>query len=222
LTGVSPVPFASYLRWQDCYLICASPERFLQLRGDQLCSQPIKGTAPRGMTSAADAAHRAYLAHSEKEQAENVMIVDLTRNDLHRSCRTGTVTVPQLFEIQVFPQVFQLVSTVVGQKRPELSVPQVLANTFPPGSMTGAPKVMTLGMIDRYEPLGRGLYAGSVGYFAPGGDFDFNVVIRSLIYDAREQLLSYHVGGAITYDSDPQREYEETLIKARAIRKLFE
>lgn len=221
LLDISPVPFGAFLRFDHRYLLCASPERFLQLREGRLCSQPIKGTAPRGKTPEADADHRAYLAHSEKEQAENVMIVDLTRNDLHRSCETGSVSVPHLFEIQTFPQVFQLVSSVVGRKREEVPWHQALANTFPPGSMTGAPKVMTLEMIDRYEPVGRGLYAGSAGYLTPWGDFDFNVIIRSLLYDAARRRLSYHVGGAITYDSDPTQEYEETLIKARAIRWLF-
>ena len=221
LTAISPMPFAGYLQFGDHHLICASPERFLQLNAGQLCSQPIKGTAPRSADPEQDAAHRAYLAHSEKEQAENVMIVDLTRHDLHRSCFTGSVEVPHLFEIQAFPQVYQLVSTITGRKRSELTAAQVLAQTFPPGSMTGAPKVMTMTMIDRYEPEGRGLYAGSLGYLTPEGDFDFNVVIRSLIYQAAQQRLSYHVGGAITYDSDPEREYEETLTKAAAIRQLF-
>lgn len=221
LLGISPVPFGAFLRFGSRYLLCASPERFLQLHDGQLCSQPIKGTAPRGATPEEDAAHRAYLSHSDKEQAENVMIVDLTRNDLHRSCETGSVSVPHLFEIQAFPQVFQLVSSVVGRKRADLPWHQALAHTFPPGSMTGAPKVMTLEMIDRYEPVARGLYAGSAGYLTPTGEFDFNVVIRSLLYDAAQAQLSYHVGGAITYDSDPAREYEETLVKARAIRRLF-
>jgi len=221
LLDISPVPFGAFLRFDHRYLLCASPERFLQLHEGQLCSQPIKGTAPRGRTPEEDAAHYAYLAHSEKEQAENVMIVDLTRNDLHRSCETGSVSVPHLFEIQTFPQVFQLVSSVVGRKREDVPWHQALANTFPPGSMTGAPKVMTLDMIDRYEPVGRGLYAGSAGYLTPQGDFDLNVIIRSLLYDAELRRLSYHVGGAITYDSDPAREYDETLIKARAIRRLF-
>lgn len=221
LLEISPVPFGAFLRFDHRYLLSASPERFLQLHEGQLCSQPIKGTAPRGTTPEEDEANRQYLSHSEKEQAENVMIVDLTRNDLHRSCEVGSVYVPYLYEVQTFPQVFQLVSTVIGHKRPDLPWYQALAHTFPPGSMTGAPKVMTLDMIDRYEPEGRGLYAGSAGYLTPKGDFDFNVVIRSLIYDAIRQQLNYHVGGAITYDSDPAQEYEETLVKARAIRRLF-
>jgi para-aminobenzoate synthetase component 1 len=222
LLDISPVPFGAFLRFDQRYLLCASPERFLQLHQGQLCSQPIKGTAPRGATPAEDEAHRAYLSHSEKEQAENVMIVDLTRNDLHRSCETGSVSVPYLFDIQAFPQVFQLVSSVIGRKRSDVPWHQALAHAFPPGSMTGAPKVKTLEMIDHYEPVARGLYAGSVGYLSPAGEFDFNVVIRSLIYDAARAQLSYHVGGAITYDSDPAQEYEETLIKARAIRRLFQ
>lgn len=221
LTAVSPVPFAGLFRWKDRYLICASPERFLQLEGDQLRSQPIKGTAARGQSQAEDQLQMDLLRNSEKEQAENVMIVDLTRNDLYRSCLTNSVQVENLFEVQTFPQVHQLVSTVSGIRKPDLSWSEIFAHTFPPGSMTGAPKIMTMGMIDKYEKAGRGVYAGSLGYMDPNGHFDLNVVIRSLLYDAATQQLSYHVGGAITYDSDPEREYEETLIKASAIRAIF-
>ena len=149
------------------------------------------------------------------------MIVDLTRNDLYRSCLTNSVRVEHLFEVQTFPQVHQLVSTVTGLRRPDVTWPEILANTFPPGSMTGAPKIMSMEMIDRYEKTGRGLYAGSLGYIDPEGNFDWNVVIRSLLYDAGNKQISYHVGGAITYDSDPEQEYEETLVKAAAIRLLF-
>ena len=221
LTAISPVPFAAYLRYGDRYLLSASPERFLQSTGPWLRSQPIKGTAPRGHTPEADQAQREALRHSRKEQAENVMIVDLTRHDLNRSCLTGSVAVPHLFEVQTFPQVHQLVSTIEGQRAPELRPVEALGRMFPPGSMTGAPKFKTMEMIDHYEATGRGAYAGSAGYFTPEGDFDLNVIIRSLIYDAQAARLCYHVGGAITYDSDPQAEYEETLVKARAIRMLF-
>ena len=222
LTALSPVPFAAFFKFEEQYLLCASPERFLQLTDDRLLTQPIKGTAARGQTLAEDKALREQLYYSPKERGENVMIVDLCRNDLYRSCHTNSVAVPHLFEIQPYPTLFQMVSTIVGEKRADISVPEVLSHTFPAGSMTGAPKVMSMEMIDRYERINRGLYAGSVGYFAPSGDFDLNVVIRSLMYDDMEKQLSYHVGGAITYDSNPQAEYEETLLKAMAIRKLFE
>jgi len=221
LIELSPVPFAAYFQFDQHTLICASPERFLQLKGNRIISQPIKGTSARGKTPEEDQTNIRYLQTSSKEQAENIMIVDLTRNDIYKSSRTNSVSVPHLFEIQSFPQVHQMVSTIQGEKRPELSATDVIANTFPPGSMTGAPKVMAMNLIDRYEPIQRGMYAGSIGYITPKGDFDFNVIIRSLIYDAQHQKLSYHVGGAITYDSQPEAEYEETLIKAQAIRKLF-
>lgn len=221
LTAVSPVPFAAFFRWKSQYVVCASPERFLQKQGSLLVSQPIKGTARRGHTPDDDLAQQTALRHSLKEQAENVMIVDLTRNDLHRSCQTGSVAVPYLFEIQTFPTVHQMVSTITGQALPTLSWQQVVANTFPPGSMTGAPKVMAMELISRYEGLARGAYAGSLGYCKPAGDFDLNVVIRSMIWDATQQKLSYHVGGAITYDSDPAAEYAETLLKAVAIEKVL-
>lgn len=221
LTQLSPVPFAAFFRWEDQYLLCASPERFLQLKDKKLRSQPIKGTAARHSDPEKDQAFYDYLRHSHKEQAENVMIVDLTRHDLYKSCIPHSVEVPYLFEIQAFPQVYQMVSTIEGQVDPKLHWQQVLAQTFPPGSMTGAPKVKSMELIDRYEPLSRGVYAGSVGYVQPNGDFDWNVIIRSLLYDDAREKLSYHVGGAITYDSDPEQEYEETLLKASALRRVF-
>ncbi len=221
LTTLSPVPFAAFFKFDDKYLLCASPERFLQLRGKRLLTQPIKGTAARGQTPEADEALRHHLYHSPKERGENVMIVDLCRNDLYRSCETNSVEVPHLFEIQPYPTLFQMVSTIIGQKREDVSNIEVLGHTFPAGSMTGAPKVISMDIIDRYEGIDRGLYAGSVGYFTPTGDFDLNVVIRSLMYNQTTSQLSYHVGGAITYDSDPLAEYEETLLKAKAIRRMF-
>jgi para-aminobenzoate synthetase component I len=221
LVALSPVPFAGFGKWQDLYLLCASPERFLQLQHGLLRTQPIKGTAPRSPDAAQDLAFAQALQASEKERAENVMIVDLSRNDLHRSCEVGSVTVPHLFEVQQFPQVHHLVSTIEGRKRAEVSLAQVMRHTFPPGSMTGAPKVRTCELIARYEQRARGLYAGALGYIAPSGDFDFNVVIRSLVYDASSARISYHVGGAITWDSVPEAEYAETLLKAKAIAGLF-
>ncbi|MBP6640592.1 MAG: chorismate-binding protein, partial [Bacteroidia bacterium] len=175
----------------------------------------------RGHSHEQDAQMAFHLRNSIKEQAENVMIVDLSRNDLHRSCQVGTVEVPHLFEVQTFPQVHHLVSTITGRKRLDVSAVQAIRNTFPPGSMTGAPKVRACELIAQYERLSRGVYSGSLGYFAANGDFDWNVVIRSLVYDANSGQMSYHVGGAITWDSDPAAEYAETLLKAKAIAGLF-
>ncbi|MFK7972413.1 MAG: aminodeoxychorismate synthase component I [Bacteroidia bacterium] len=221
LVTVSPVPFGAMLKWKNHWLLCASPERFLQKKQQVLRTQPIKGTAARGRNLEEDQANIEYLKHSKKEQAENVMIVDLSRNDLYRVSETNSVHVPYLFEIQTFPTVHQLVSTVEGKAREDVSVTDIIEQIFPPGSMTGAPKVSTMKLIEQYEPQARGLYAGSVGYCSPEGDFDLNVVIRTLQYNSETERLEYQVGGAITYDSDPESEYEETLIKAEAIRRVF-
>lgn len=222
LIEISPVPFAAFIKWKDKFLLSASPERFLQLKENRLVAQPIKGTAKRGKTTMEDEALRQALSVSIKEQAENVMIVDLMRNDLYRSAEINSVEVPYLFEIQTFPQVHQMVSTITARKKTDCTWQKVIANTFPPGSMTGAPKVMACQMIDRYESVPRGVYAGAAGFVKPNGDFDWNVIIRSLVYDAKNQYLTYHVGGAITFDSHPEAEYEETLIKAQAIRNIWE
>lgn len=221
LIEVSPVPFAAYYKADDKHLISASPERFLQHRKGRLITQPIKGTAPRSTDPEEDRQLIDKLRQSEKEQAENVMIVDLSRHDLNRFCEPWSVQVPRLFDIQSFPQVHQMVSTIEGRLAPQFSSLDALEGIFPPGSMTGAPKYKVMQLIDQYENEGRGLYAGSVGYVTPSGDFDFNVIIRSLIYDDAASLLTYHVGGAITYDSDPEKEYDETILKAQAIRKIF-
>lgn len=222
LTGISPTPFASFFRFGDRYIMAASPERFLQKKGALLTTQPIKGTTRRGVSPAEDQALMDTLRHSEKEQAENVMIVDLSRNDLHRVCKPGTVRTPYLFEVQTFKQVHQLVSTVVGELEPDMDFGEIMPRIFPPGSMTGAPKIRTMEWINTWEGQGRGAYSGSVGYIDPAGDFDFNVVIRGLVYDHANHQLMYQVGGAITADSDAAREYEETLLKARAIRGVMD
>lgn len=221
LIEVSPVPFAAYYKTGSRHLISASPERFLQHRKGQLLTQPIKGTAPRSTDPLEDQQFIRDLRTSEKEQAENVMIVDLSRHDLNRFCAPWSVQVPRLFDIQSFPQVHQMVSTVEGRLDDPFTSMDALEGIFPPGSMTGAPKFKVMRLIDQYEGIGRGLYAGSVGYVTPSGDFDFNVIIRSLIYEETASLLNYHVGGAITYDSDPEKEYEETILKAQAIRRIF-
>lgn len=219
LNARARAPFSAYLRLQDRYLLCASPERFLKKQGDTLVSQPIKGTRRRLADAAADARAREELHQSEKDRAENVMIVDLVRNDLARNCLPGSVRVDELFGIYSFPTVHQMISTVSGTLRPGTHPIQALQDAFPMGSMTGAPKVMAMELIERYERARRGLYSGAVGYWAPGGDFDFNVVIRSILYRADTGYLSCQVGGAIVYDSVPEQEYEECLTKLEAMAK---
>ncbi len=222
LNAASPTPFAGFLKLDDRYLLCASPERFLKKKNNLLISQPIKGTIRRGSTPADDQRQRTLLATSEKEQAENMMIVDLVRNDLNRVAQTGTVQVEELFGMYGFQYVWQMISTVTGQISADVNAVEVLKATFPMGSMTGAPKIRALELIEQYEKIRRGLYSGSFGYFLPNGDFDFNVVIRSLQYNAHTGYLSFEVGSAITYDSDPEQEYQECLLKAAAIRNVLE
>jgi para-aminobenzoate synthetase component 1 len=221
LNRLNPAPFASFYRNDDAYLISASPERFLFKDGAALLSQPIKGTARRSADPDTDVQLKTALYHDEKERAENVMIVDLVRNDLARSCTRGTVVVPELFGVYSFPQVHQLISTVSGLKRGDISAEQAIHNAFPMGSMTGAPKIMVMELIEKYERSRRGLYAGAVGYATPDEDFDFNVVIRSLFYNAATAYLSYQTGGAITYDSIAAMEWEEVRLKAKAMEQVF-
>src|SRR5690606_34507667 len=184
------------------YILSASPERFLAKRGNTLISQPIKGTAPRGKNEAEDLSLKRNLVNNPKEIAENVMIVDLVRNDLTRSAIPGTVQVTEKLGLYSFKHVHQLISTISCKKNPELTDTQVLENTFPAGSMTGAPKISAMQLCDLYETARRGVYSGAIGYFAPEGDFDFNVVIRTILYQAENQYLSFHTGGAITIDAE--------------------
>jgi para-aminobenzoate synthetase component 1 len=221
LNAIAKAPFATYFKLEDRYLLSASPERFLRKTGDLLVSQPIKGTRRRGASPASDEQARLDLAGSKKDQAENVMIVDLVRNDLARSCRPGSVVVEALFGIHTFETVHQMISTVTGVLRPDVHPVTAIQRAFPMGSMTGAPKVMAMQLIERYENTRRGLYSGAVGYFTPEGDFDFNVVIRSILYEAQTGYLSMQVGGAIVYDSVPEQEYEECLLKAEAMLKAL-
>lgn len=217
---------AAYLRVGDVHVLSLSPERLLQRRGARLCTQPIKGTLPRGANPADDRALRRQLRSEEKFRAENVMIVDLARNDLHRVCAAGSVDVPRLFEVQTYPRLHHLVSTVVGELRAEhqgpLGTRAGLESAFPPGSMTGAPKVAALKLIAATEPVGRGAYSGAIGYVAPSGDADFNVVIRTLVYDAAREQISWHVGGAITADSEPLAEWHEALLKGQVLREALQ
>ena len=221
LNEASPMPFAGIYKLHDRYLLCASPERFLKKEGDRLITQPIKGTIRRGSSPEEDLLLQQHLRNDEKERAENMMIVDLVRNDLRRSCRTGTIRVEELFGVYGFRQVSQMISTVTGQLRPECGLAEAIQGAFPMGSMTGAPKIRAMELIERYEQNRRGLFSGSIGYILPNGDADFNVVIRSLQYHAGTGYLSFMVGSAITYDSDPRREYEECLLKAQAILQVL-
>lgn len=222
LTGISPTPFACYYKQQNAHLLCASPERYLQRRGMQLISQPIKGTNKRNTTNALlDDELKEALKQSSKDQSENVMVVDLVRNDLSRICKEGTVRVAELFGIYSFPQVHQMISTVTGELKPNTLFTEIIEASFPMGSMTGAPKKKVMELIEQYEMNPRGIYSGAVGYIDPQQNFDFNVVIRSLMYNADNKYLSYWVGSGITFYSNPEDEYEECLLKASAMNTIL-
>ncbi|MCB9240303.1 MAG: anthranilate synthase component I family protein [Flavobacteriales bacterium] len=221
LTQLSPTPFAAYIQWGSRFVISASPERFLYKTGDMLYSQPIKGTSKRHADTHKDQRAFQYLKESEKERAEHVMIVDLVRNDLSRCCIPGTVRVEDLFGVYSYAQVHQMISTVRGQLMKDVTIADIVQHTFPMGSMTGAPKVSAMTFIEELEEHQRGWYSGTIGYIDPDGNMDSNVVIRSILYDAGLQRLSYSVGGAITYDSVAQNEFEECQLKASAIRSIL-
>ena len=222
LDAISKPPFATFLKIDDKYLLSASPERYLKKEGTSVISQPIKGTAKRSGDIAEDAALKANLAINEKERSENIMIVDLVRNDLSLTATKGSVNVEELCKVYSFPQVHQMISTVTSQVETTTHPVDIIASTFPMGSMTGAPKISAMKIIEDLEVTKRGLYSGAVGYFSPEGDFDFNVIIRSILYNATKKYVSYSVGGAITAKSDPLQEYEECLLKAKAMREVLE
>jgi len=214
-------PFSAFYKFKNKYLLCASPERFLAKRNKKFVSQPIKGTIKRGATPSEDEQLKNQLFNSPKDRSENVMIVDLVRNDLGMSCRAGSVEVEELFGIYPFEQVHQMISTVVGELKNEVHFIDALKNAYPMGSMTGAPKIRAMELIEEFEKTKRGLYSGTVGYITPDGDFDFNVVIRSLIYNEDKKYLSYQTGGAIVFDSIPENEYEECLLKAKGFFEMM-
>lgn len=222
LSKMSPNPFAAFYKLNDKYLLCASPERYLKRTGSTIFSQPIKGTWQRNVADAAlDDQNKELLYNSSKDRSENVMIVDLVRNDLSRICEEGTVKVEELFGIYSFPQVHQMISTISGQLRPGINFMDAISATFPMGSMTGAPKRRVMELIEQYEKIRRGIFSGAVGYITPEGDFDFNVVIRSILYNASRQYLSFPAGSGITWYSNAENEYQECLLKAAAIRKVL-
>lgn len=220
LNELSRAPFSAYVRQSGRDILCSSPERFLCKEGNRLLSQPIKGTAVRLEGSANEAALR-QLQLNEKERAENVMIVDLVRNDLARVCKPGTIKVEELFGAYAFSSLNHLISSVSGEMREGTGFAELMQALFPMGSMTGAPKLEVMRHIAKYETGERGLYSGSIGYIDPEGDFDMNVVIRTLLIDKIRKQIGYRVGSAITYDSDPSAEYEECLLKGSRLTGLF-
>ncbi|HVW12536.1 MAG TPA: anthranilate synthase component I family protein [Mucilaginibacter sp.] len=221
LNEMSPNPFSAFFRLKDKYILCASPERFLAKRGSKLISQPIKGTSKKYDDPELDWLSVSQLKSHAKELQENVMIVDLVRNDLTKSAKQGSVETEELCGIYSFRQVHQMISTVVCELNKDMSDVQVIRNTFPMGSMTGAPKISAMKLMEQYERTKRGVYSGAIGYFSPDGDFDFNVVIRTMLYNASEKYLSFQTGSAITYHAEPEKEYEECLLKAQGIREAL-
>ena len=222
LQDLSLPPFAVFFKNKSHFLLSASPERYLKKEGNLLISQPIKGTAARSSNATEDLNLKNNLLADPKERSENVMIVDLVRNDLSRIAKKGSVLVEELHAIYSFKQVHHLISTIKAELRPEISAVDAICASYPMGSMTGAPKISAMKIIENLECSKRGLYSGSVGYFTPEGNFDFNVVIRSILYNAKTSYVSLSVGSAITAKSVPEKEYEECLIKAKALIEVLE
>jgi para-aminobenzoate synthetase component 1 len=222
LSNISPNPFSAFYRLNDKWLMCASPERFLHKKEDRIIAQPIKGTSRRIPEDAIRDKHlRDALYHSAKDRSENVMIVDLMRNDLSRVCEEGSVSVEELYGIYSFPQVHQMISTISGILRKDVSFKDILDATFPMGSMTGAPKRRVMELIEQYEQTKRGIFSGALGYIDPSSDFDFNVVIRSILYNEAASYVSFPTGSAITFYSHAEEEWEECLVKAEAMKQIF-
>jgi para-aminobenzoate synthetase component 1 len=222
LNKISKPPFAAFLKNNDHYLLCASPERYLRKEGNKIISQPIKGTAKRFSDTVLDENSKNELEQNPKERSENIMIVDLVRNDLSHTATKGNVEVEELCKIYSFEQVHQMISTVVSNVESTTSPIEILQTTFPMGSMTGAPKISAMKIIEELEETKRALYSGAVGYFTPTNDFDFNVVIRSILYNAQNKYLSFSVGSAITSLSETELEYEECLLKAKAMFEVLQ
>ncbi|WP_426430688.1 anthranilate synthase component I family protein [Winogradskyella sp. HB-48] len=222
LNQISKPPFATFFKTFDKYLMSASPERYIKKIGNKVISQPIKGTAKRSEEKAEDQKLAKDLGNDPKERSENIMIVDLVRNDLSYTATKGSVKVEELCKVYSFLQVHQMISTITSIISNDTHPVEVLKTTFPMGSMTGAPKISAMKIIEDLEETKRGLYSGTVGYFSPDGDFDFNVIIRSIIYNETQKYISYSVGSAITAMSNPLKEYEECLIKAKAMREVLE
>lgn len=221
LNAISEPPFATFFKNNTNYLLSATPERYLRKEETKIITQPIKGTAPRFADTVLDEKAKIELAQHPKERSENIMIVDLVRNDLSHTATKGSVQVEELCGIYSFKQVHQMISTVVSEVESSTSPIEILKTTFPMGSMTGAPKISAMQIIEELEETKRGLYSGALGYFTPRGDFDFNVVIRSILYNSKEKFVSFSVGSAITAASIPENEYEECLLKAKAMHEVL-
>lgn len=222
LDELSDAPFSVYFDSGDHAVMCASPERYIKKNGSQLISQPIKGTARRGSSLKEDETIQKNLFNDPKERSENIMIVDLVRNDLSKIAAKNSVEVAELCGVYSFKTVHQLISTVGCTVDKNVSFSEIIRATFPMGSMTGAPKISAMQLAERYENFKRGLYSGSIGCITPDGDFDFNVVIRSILYNRKRNVVSCAVGGAITINSVPEKEYEECLLKLNALKRALE
>ncbi|MBC7450272.1 MAG: anthranilate synthase component I family protein, partial [Cytophagales bacterium] len=213
LNNLVAMPFSGYFKNGDQYILSASPERFIKKEGSTLLSQPIKGTSKRGSTASEDEALKIQLKNSEKEQSENTMIVDLVRNDLSRTAIAGSVKVAELRGMYTFPNVHQLISSVVSELHPDYNIIDAIQYAFPMGSMTGAPKVSAMKLIDELEPVSRGPFSGTIGYIDPEGNGDFNVLIRSIFYNNQTQTIFMEAGSAITYYADAEKEFAECMLK---------
>ncbi len=213
----NPSPYACFYRIEDKYLLSSSPERFLARRGNMLVSQPIKGTIKRGCSEEEDEKLKHQLYHDPKERSENVMIVDLVRNDLSRTAQKGSVKVTELCGIYTYPHVHQMISTVTSTLRDDVHFVDAIKEAFPMGSMTGAPKIRAMEIMEECESTRRGLYSGAVGYISPSRNFDFNVIIRSILYNQTDKFINFMAGSAITIGSVPENEYRECLLKATSM-----
>ncbi|MGB1039256.1 MAG: aminodeoxychorismate synthase component I [Flavobacteriales bacterium] len=217
LNNLTNAPFSTFYKNGEQFILSGSPERYLKKEGNKIISQPIKGTAKRGKTEKEDKQIKLELSQNQKERSENIMIVDLVRNDLSKTAKKSSVKVEELCKVYSFDTVHQMISTVTSEIDDSVHPVEVLRTTFPMGSMTGAPKVEAMKIIEKLETTKRGVYSGAIGYFKPNQDFDFNVVIRTLLYNKENQYLSFMVGGAITSKATAEQEYEETLLKAEAM-----
>lgn len=222
LIELTDAPFGVLYKNKDSWLLCGSPERYLRRKADLLISQPIKGTRKRSPDATEDENLKRELLEDQKERSENVMIVDLVRNDLSKFALRGSVHVEELFGVHSFKTVHQMISTVQCELRSDEKTENIIRCTFPMGSMTGAPKKRAVELAEKYESQSRGIYSGTIGVIEPNGDFDFNVVIRSITWNAKTGYLSVMAGSAITAQSDPEKEYEECLLKLEAMKKVIE
>jgi para-aminobenzoate synthetase component 1 len=217
LSTQTQAPMSGMMSLNGHYILSGSPERFIRKNGNQIISQPIKGTRPRGSNDLMDAQLKSDLAASPKDKSENVMIADLVRNDLSKIAQPGSVKAEELFGIYTFPTVHQMISTITADLKPDTKFCDIIQASFPMGSMTGAPKISAMKLIEKFEKFQRGPYSGSLGYIDSKGDFDFNVLIRSIFYNSKNETIATFAGGAITAESDPAEEYDECMVKAQSM-----